>query len=75
MPVSQPTIKAAITSLLDATDSLELAAAKDAFADQLATVIQNAILSAQVNIAPGAVVTTGSATTQSNPASVIGTLT
>lgn len=74
MPVSQSTIKTAISAMLDATDNLELAAAKDAFADQLATVVYNAILSAQVNIAIGAVVTTGSATTQSNPAPVLGTL-
>ena len=74
MPVSQPTIKAAISDLLDATADLSLNDAKEAFADQLATVVYNAIISAQVNIAPGAVVTVGSATTQTNTAPVVGSL-
>ncbi len=71
MPLLQPQIKASISQLLDSTASLPLDESKDAFADQLATVIVNAIESATIIISPGLVQTVGSPTNQTNIVPII----
>jgi len=80
MPVNQNEIKNAIITFIEnansSNDPEDLDAAIDSFADELATTIKDAILSATVTIPSGAVqvITNGSATTQSgsNPAPVSG---
>lgn len=71
MSLSQSTIKSQIDTLLSSTESLELQEAKDQFAEQLAAVIIAAIKSATLTIPPSAIVTVGSAATQTNAIPVI----
>lgn len=74
MPISIPTIKSEIIAMLNATSGLELEAAKEKFATDMAVVVYNAIKSATVTIPSGSIVTVGSPTTQSNPLPVTGVL-
>ena len=74
MPVSQPTIKSQIVSLIEQTKGLEQEQSAEAFANGLSSIITAAILSAQVIIPPGGVVVVGSPSTQTNPVPVLGTL-
>lgn len=78
MSILIPSIKSEILSMLNATAGLELEAAKDKFATDIATAVYNAITSATVTIPTGAVIvtTSGSPTTQTgvNTAPAIGSL-
>lgn len=79
MALSKPTIKAAIKKITTDLNSGDVTKKDpdqvvDDFADKLADVIINAIKSGTVTIAPGAITTTGSATTQTNPTPVTGTI-
>ena len=74
MPIIKQAIKAEILALLNSTADLKLEDAKDQFSDKLAGAIENALKSAIVVIAPGAIITAGSAVTQTNAAPVQGTL-
>jgi hypothetical protein len=75
MAVVNGTIKTQITALINQTKVLEQPESQDTFAQGLADIVEAAIKSATVNIAIGAIVTVGSATTQTNTAPVVGTLT
>lgn len=74
MPVIPDTIKTQINALINQTKVLEQEQSQEQFCSGLSVIITNAILSATVNIAPNSIVTVGSATTQTNPAPVLGTL-
>lgn len=71
MPIVQATIEAQIERLLTETEGLSPDEAKVQFKKQLATIIVNAIASATITIAPGLIITVGSATTQTNTTPVV----
>ena len=74
MPIVNATIKASIDLLIDQTKILEPTASKEAFSQGLANLIETTLKSTTVTIPSGAIVTTGSATTQTNATPAIGTL-
>lgn len=74
MAVLQATIKKQINVLIEQTKALKQPESQEAFANGLATIVTNAILSAEVLIAIGAVVTTGGPATQTNATPVLGSL-
>jgi hypothetical protein len=74
MAVINNVIQQQIESLINQTKVLEQPQAQQAFVSGLASIIEAAIKSATVTIAPGAIVTVGSATTQTNVAPAVGTL-
>lgn len=74
MPIVNATIKASINALIDQTKGLEQEAAQDQFATLLANLIETTIKSATVTLPPASIVVVGSATTQTNVAPAIGTL-
>lgn len=74
MAISNTTIKAQVSALIDNTKSLELEQSQEAFAQGLADIIQAAIVSATVTVAAGIpVATTGSAIAQTGVTTAIGT--
>lgn len=74
MALIPQTIEEQIGALLDSTAQLELEESKTQFKNGLAQIIIAAIQSATVTIPPGAIITTGSAVTQTNPAPALGSL-
>lgn len=70
MAIVKNTIKSAIISLLEQPFDHETSPEdlRDQFADALATVIEDAIKSATITIPSGTIVTSGSATTQTQSA-------
>lgn len=74
MPIVNATIKTSIVALINQTKALEQAEAQDQFATLLANLIETTIKSATVTLAPSSIIVVGSATTQTNIAPAIGTL-
>jgi hypothetical protein len=70
--IVQATIKTEILAILNKSfnEASNPATVKNDFANDLATAIENAIKSAQLTIPSSAIVTVGSATTQTNAAPV-----
>lgn len=71
MAIVQATIETQIEKLLQDTEKLSPDEAKVQFKKQLAAIIATAISSATITIAPGLIVTVGSATTQSNTIPIV----
>lgn len=71
MPLSISTIEASIQALLESTENLQLEQAQARFKRDLTIIIVNAIKSATITIPPAAIVTTGSAATQTNASPVV----
>lgn len=74
MPIVNAVIKTQVTVLLNQTKEMELAQAQDAFAQGIADIIEAALKSATVTVAPGIPVTTaGSPSTQTGVTTAPGT--
>lgn len=71
MALNEILIEEQIGELIDSTTTLELEESKAKFKKDLASIIVNAIKSAQLTIPSGAIITTGSALTQTNAAPVV----
>lgn len=74
MAIVQKTIKTQVNALIEQTKGMEQKESQEAFADGLATIIEQALKSAQVLIQAGAILTAGGPTSQTNAAPVTGTL-
>ncbi len=74
MPIVNATIKTQVTALIEQTKVLEQPQSQEAFATGLANIIETAIKSGTVTLAPGSIVTTGSAVTQTNAAPAVGSI-